>query len=146
MGRGEGYAGGTILRVGLSPEGVGARIVAARETKRWSQLDLALALGVSPSTIYRWEKGRLPSVADLMRLADILGLDVGELTESPQRRVELDDLHRSTEDVRLLLAEARDEAERGREALLVSLESIDARLSRIEQRLELPDARGSNRP
>lgn len=38
-----------------------------------------------------------------------------------------------------LLAAARDEARRGREALLVSLGAIDVRLSRIEARLGLQD-------
>ena len=95
VGRGEGCFGVTIRSVPLTPEEVGTRIRHAREEmkpKRWSQLDLAVALGVSPASIYRWEKGRLPSMNELVRLSEILDIPLEELTEPPERRVEMDDL------------------------------------------------------
>lgn len=134
VGRGEVTRRRTIRAVPLTPQEVGARIVRAREEKTpkpWSQFDLALALSVSPSTIYRWEKGRLPSMNELIRLAEVLDLPLEEFTEPPEHRARLEDLHD-------LLARAQDEADRGRAALLESLASIDARLSRIERSLGLP--------
>ena len=132
-------SGETLASMPLSPEEVGARIVRAREEKTpkpWSQFDLALALSVSPSTIYRWEKGKLPSMNELIRLAEVLDKSPDYLTEPPERQAELEDL-------RGLLEGALDEAERGRAAVLESLVSIDARLSRIEQWLEPQEERGS---
>lgn len=141
VGRGEVAQGPTIPGVPLTPEEVGMRIVRAREEKTpkpWSQFDLALALGVSPSTIYRWEKGKLPSMSELIRLAEVLDKPPDYLTEPPERQAALSDLH-------ALLEGARDEAERGRTALLEALASIDARLSRIEQQLDARDELGTTR-
>jgi transcriptional regulator with XRE-family HTH domain len=139
VGRGEAGYGATIVAVPLTPEEVGERIAIAREgmtPKPWSQFDLALAMGVSPSTIYRWEKGRLPSMSELIRLAEVLEQPVDYFTEPPEHRAQLGELH-------ALLAEARDEAERGRSALIALLSSLDARLSHIEDALDLPDGRDS---
>lgn len=139
VGGDEVVSGETLRAMPLSPEEVGARIVSAREQKKpkpWSQFDLALALGVSPSTIYRWEKGKLPSMTELIRLAEVLEKPVDYLTEPPERQAALVDLQH-------LLEQARDEAERGRAALLESLASIDARLSRLERELAVQDGRGS---
>ena len=45
-----------------------------------SQLDLACAIGVSPSTVSAWRKGRsLPSEGALARLAGALGVDGAEV-------------------------------------------------------------------
>ena len=138
VGGGEGFSGETLAPMPLSPEEVGARIVRAREEKTpkpWSQFDLALALGVSPSSIYRWEKGRLPSMNDLIHLAEVLDKPLDYLTEPPERQAELADL-------RLLLEEASDQADRAREAVRESLASIDVRLSRIEELLDAQDGLG----
>jgi transcriptional regulator with XRE-family HTH domain len=117
----------------LQPEEIGARIASARAEKEWSQFDLAIAFGVGPSTIYRWEAGRLPSSANkLIRLAEILDKPSDYLTEPPERQAELGDL-------RGLLEEASAEAERGRNAVIASLESFDFRLSRIETALGIQD-------
>lgn len=132
--------------VALSPEEVGARIAKARADKSpkpWSQFDLALAMGVAPSTIYRWEKGRLPSMTELMKLAEVLELPATELTEPPEHRAQLDDLMTAVQGLRELVELMRDEAERGRLAALVSLESIDRRLSKLEAR-RAPRASGSS--
>lgn len=96
VGRGEVAAGPTIPVMPLSPQEVGARIARARdekEPKPWSQFDLALAMGVSPSTIYRWEKGKLPSMHELIHLAEILDKPPDYLTEPPERQAEIGDLY-----------------------------------------------------
>lgn len=100
VGRGEVTTRTTIVVVPLSPEEVGRRIVRAREEmtpKPWSQFDLALALGVSPSTIYRWEKGKLPSMNELIRLAEVLDKPPDYLTEPPERQAGMADLVRRLE-------------------------------------------------
>lgn len=133
----------------LSPEEVGARIARAREEmtpKPWSQLDLALALSVSPSTIYRWEKGKLPSMNELIRLAEVLDKPTDYLTEPPERQAELVDLLESLEDIRVPLQGLLDGAIRTREAVAESLASIDVRLSRIEERLSAQDDLGQAQP
>lgn len=45
-----------------------AEIRAAREALGWSQERLARALGVSLSTVWRWERGKMPAPA-MLRLA-----------------------------------------------------------------------------
>jgi len=92
----------------LSPEEVGARIVRARDEKKpkpWAQLDLAVALGVSPSSIYRWEKGRLPSMNELIRVAEVLDKPFDYLTEPPERQAELADLERHLESLEVKVDE-----------------------------------------
>ena len=129
----------SLATVPLSSEEVGARIARARDEKKpkaWSQLDLALAMEVSPSTIYRWEKGKLPSVNDLLRLAEVLDKPIDYLTEPPERQQTLDDLRGGLEGL-------QDGVDRGLEALLESLASIDARLSQIEAWLAAPSERDS---
>jgi transcriptional regulator with XRE-family HTH domain len=78
-----------VLAMSLLPDDVGKRIADAREEKGWSQLDLALVLDVSPSTVYRWEKGRLPGVRELTRLAAKLEKPLDYLMETPERQDEL---------------------------------------------------------
>jgi len=149
VGRGEVAARSTIGSVPLSPEEVGRRIVRAREQKEpkpWSQFDLALALGVSPSTIYRWEKGKLPSMNELIRLAEVLDKPLDYITEPPERQVALSDIGQTLEEIRLPLEELRVGATRTREGVLEALASIDARLSRIEEQLGLQDDLGQVHP
>lgn len=132
----------------LSPEEVGQRIVSAREDmkpKRWSRLDLAIAMGVSPSSIYRWETGRLPSVNELVRLAEVLGKPLDYLTEPPERQTELADLRVDLDRILAFLEQRRDEAERAQEAAFENLASIHDRLSRIEERLAPPVSRSETR-
>ena len=72
--------GNLLLAVALEPKEIGQRIKAAR-VGRWTQLSLALEANVSPSTIARWERGELPPVRELMRLAAILEIPVERLVE-----------------------------------------------------------------
>ncbi len=48
-----------------------------RQERGWSQLDLALNVGVTQSIISRWERGELvPQLATLQRLAQVFGVSV----------------------------------------------------------------------
>lgn len=117
--------------VPLTPSQVAARIRRARENHKpepWSQFDLAIALGVSPSTIYRWEKGKLPSVSELFRLADVLGKPADYLTEPPERQVEMADLRSGLDALNLRLQLLEETHEQSREAVLELLASIHALL------------------
>lgn len=40
---------------------------------------------VSPSSVQRWEAGRLPPVRELIRIAELLGIDPAELTGTEER-------------------------------------------------------------
>lgn len=53
-----------------------------RQERGWTQLDLASKLGVTPSSVYNWEKGNWgPRAAQLRQLATVFGvpMDVIEL-------------------------------------------------------------------
>lgn len=146
VGRAEVDATARMLVVALTSEQVGARIAQAREEmkpKRWSQLDLAIALDVSPASIYRWEKGRLPSVSELVRIAEVLGKPPDYLTEPPERQLELSEVLTAVQGLRELVELLRDDVQRGTQSALVSLESIDRRLSKLEAR-RAPRASGSS--
>ena len=52
---------------------VGRQIRRAREMKGWNQATLAWHLGVSPSTVGRWEHGKAePSILTMRRVASLL--------------------------------------------------------------------------
>ncbi len=51
-----------------------------REAKGWTQLQLANAAGVTPSTIYNWERGRFePKASQLRAVARALGISSDEI-------------------------------------------------------------------
>lgn len=58
---------------------VGARLAEARKALGWTQQDFAHHANVSISSVTRWEQGKPPPLAELNRLADLLGIDVAEL-------------------------------------------------------------------
>lgn len=61
-------------------EATGSRIRAARIENGLKPIDVAHALGVSSSSINKWELGRQPVAPDILaRLAPILGVDAGYL-------------------------------------------------------------------
>jgi len=56
-----------------------------REAKDWTQFQLAIQVGVSPSTIYNWESGRAePRVSQLRRLAELFGVRMDDVELVPE--------------------------------------------------------------
>ena len=52
-----------------------------RTAKGWSQVELAYRVGVSPSSIYNWERGRYaPRFSQLQDLAKALGVRLDDIT------------------------------------------------------------------
>jgi transcriptional regulator with XRE-family HTH domain len=76
------FSGSLLLAAVMEPKEIGQRIKAARKRKGWTQLEFALQANVSPSTIARWERGQLPTVRELIRVAELLGVDPNQLVES----------------------------------------------------------------
>ena len=55
-----------------------------RQARGWSQMDLALRLGVEQGTISAWELGRrVPRAKSLQRLAELFHLDVEVIAFEP---------------------------------------------------------------
>jgi transcriptional regulator with XRE-family HTH domain len=73
--------GTLLLAVAMDPKQIGRRIAEARERKGWTQLAFALEANVSPSTVQRWESGKLPPVRELMRVAELLEVEPEQLVE-----------------------------------------------------------------
>lgn len=67
----------------IDPAEIGRRIKVARKVKLWSQADLAREASVSLSTVTRWESGKLPPVRELVRIADVLGVEPEWFVEMP---------------------------------------------------------------
>jgi transcriptional regulator with XRE-family HTH domain len=56
-----------------------------REERGWTQLELANRLGVTPSTIYNWERGRFdPRASQLRQLADAFGVKMDDIKLVPE--------------------------------------------------------------
>ena len=70
-----------LLAVSIEPQEIGKRIAAARNRRGWTQMDLALEAHVSLSTVQRWERGDMPPVRELIRLAGVLGVEPEQLVE-----------------------------------------------------------------
>ncbi len=73
--------GKLLLVMSLDPKEIGRRIKTARESRGWTQMDLALQANVSMSTITRWEAGKLPPVRELVRLSGVLEVEPDYLVE-----------------------------------------------------------------
>ena len=68
--------------VSVAPAEIGQRIKAARKRKQWTQLEFAWEAKVSLATIQRWEKGKLPRVRELIRVAELLDVSTDELVQA----------------------------------------------------------------
>lgn len=85
--------GTLLLAVSLEPTEIGRRIAQARDRKGWTQLAFALEADVSPSTVTRWEAGKLPPIRELMRIAELLGVNPEQLVEpEPKAASQADEL------------------------------------------------------
>ncbi len=55
-------------------------IRALREAQGWTQLELANRLGVTPATVYTWERGKFdPRASQLRKLALAFGVRMDDL-------------------------------------------------------------------
>jgi transcriptional regulator with XRE-family HTH domain len=91
----------------MEPKEIGRRIQAARKRKHWTQLEFAHEAAISPSSVARWERGQLPSVRELIRVAGVLEIDPEELVEEePSEDDQLADLREELAGVRGLAEEA----------------------------------------
>ena len=51
-----------------------------REERGWTQLEVAYRLGVTPVTIYNWERGRTePRASQLRQLARLFGVSMDDM-------------------------------------------------------------------
>ncbi len=58
-----------------------------REERGWSQLDLAVRLGVSQSNITRWERGTVaPQRGNVASLASVFGVSVEDIALRPDEQ------------------------------------------------------------
>lgn len=80
---------------------IGTRIRRARERKRWSQRQLAGALGVDRKTVDNWENGRTTPRSSIGAIEEVLGVRLDEDTEDPglPTPAELEDLRRHAVEV-----------------------------------------------
>ena len=52
-----------------------------REARGWTQLELANRLGVTPSTVYNWERGKFePRLSQARALATLFDVSMDEIT------------------------------------------------------------------
>ncbi len=57
-----------------------ATIRELRQTRGWTQFELALKIGVQPQAVYLWESGRrMPQVPQLRKLGELFGICSDEI-------------------------------------------------------------------
>ena len=83
----------------LTPEQVGERIRAARRAKRWTHEELARQMGVNWRTVQRWQKGQLPRMNTLLRLAEVLGVPNGYFVEPEDSLATMTDLRERVDEL-----------------------------------------------
>jgi transcriptional regulator with XRE-family HTH domain len=56
-----------------------------RDERRWTQLELAYKIGVTPLTIQNWERGRYePTASKLRKIADVFEVSMDDISlETP---------------------------------------------------------------
>jgi len=90
----------------MEPREIGQRIARAREARGLTQVAFAFEANVSPSTVQRWEGGRLPPVRELIRIASVLQIEPEELVEpNPTPDSELHSLREEVAELHAMLAE-----------------------------------------
>lgn len=95
-----------LLAVSIEPQEIGRRIAAARERKGWTQMKFAQEANVSLSSVQRWERGDLPPVRELIRLAGVLDVETDSLVEvEPTAEGQMALLRAEVAEVREMVAE-----------------------------------------
>ena len=69
----------------LNKRGTGIRLLSERTKRGMSQAEAARAIGVSSQSISNWERGKLPSVINLLALADLYDMDLDEIVMYERR-------------------------------------------------------------
>jgi len=65
-------------------------IRALREERGWTQLELANAIGVTPATVYNWERGKYePKASQLRALARAFGVSMDDVDFEGDREEKL---------------------------------------------------------
>jgi len=109
-------------------ETLGERIVRLRKARGWSARELGRRAGMGDAAISRIETGKVsePRLATMTRLADALGVSVGELrgAESERRQAVLQPLRAAVTRVQVL----------GDQATIDFIRAVVAQVKRIEQR------------
>ena len=67
---------------------IGTSIKRARERKRWTQRQLADALGVDRKTVDNWENSRTSPRSSIGALEEVLGISLGDTDEDAADRLE----------------------------------------------------------
>jgi transcriptional regulator with XRE-family HTH domain len=109
----------------LTPDQVGEKIRAARLANGWTHEELARRMNANWRTVQRWQKGKLPRLQTLLRLADVLGVphsylidDEDSVTSVADFRQALADLTARVESLTRAVAALEDGSEEKRESPL----------------------------
>jgi transcriptional regulator with XRE-family HTH domain len=58
-----------------------------REARGWTQFELAIKVGVQPTTIYTWESGKkMPMIPQLRKLAEAFGVSMDDIITEAERK------------------------------------------------------------
>lgn len=111
---------------------VAERIAIARNSRGWSQTDLAAKMGVARSTVAMWEKGqRRPDIDTLEALADVFNCTLAYLIEpeedhSDAELLELRESLRRNPDTKVLYQLTRNAPDADIKAAIAVLKSLKA--------------------
>jgi transcriptional regulator with XRE-family HTH domain len=81
-----------VIAADLPSEKIGLRIREARLARGWTHEELARRMGANWRTVQRWQKGKLPRLPTLLRLADVLGVPHAYFVDVEDSPAMLDDL------------------------------------------------------
>ena len=111
---------------------IGSRLIAARERAGFTVAQLARRLGVQTRTLSAWERDQSePRSNRLLMLAGMLGVSATWLLQGIGEGIEESSADAEIERIRADVAELRGVAER----MIESLDTMDARLSDLSERL-----------
>ena len=72
----------------MSENIISSQIKAFRKKRGWTQVQLAEKMNVSTQTVSNWENGiKFPRMGTLQKLADLFGVEVGDITSNPNQSI-----------------------------------------------------------